>query len=111
MSQQEAAQYYGSFSDQELCISYLTADPINIYQSDRRREINRRNLNCAPWTEMARLKYNQERAAWNSAYSAVESMKKSSGTTQSNTTQNKKSSSKQLYCWTAANGYVYCNEN
>ena len=83
MSREEAAAYYGGFSDQELCMSYLTADPINIYQSDRRAEINKRRLDCSPWASMARLKYEQERATWDAAYGAVDSLKKSSGTTQS----------------------------
>ena len=83
MSREEAAAYYGGFSDQELCMSYLTADPINIYQSDRRAEINKRRLDCSPWAAMARLKYEQERAAWDAAYGAVGSLNNSSGSTQS----------------------------
>ena len=83
MSREEAAAYYGGFSDQELCMSYLTADPINIYQSDRRAEINKRRLDCSPWATMARLKYEQERAAWDAAYGAVGSLNNSSGSTQS----------------------------
>ena len=81
MSREEAAAYYGGFSDQELCMSYLTADPINIYQSDRRAEINKRRLDCSPWSEMARLKYQQERAAWDAAYGIVGALGNSGGST------------------------------
>ena len=62
MTAQEAAQYYDSMSEKELCTSYFSNENYNIYQPDRLASIQRRGLNCNPYMAEGLRKKNALRA-------------------------------------------------
>ena len=72
-----------SKTPESLCMHYLTTDALNIYRPYSRRAIIKRNIDCRPYVEMARLSYERERAMWNDLYGAVGALGNSGRTTQS----------------------------
>ena len=46
---------YADTSDHRLCFAYLAYPDINVWQKVRRNEILKRNLDCSPYKEEARL--------------------------------------------------------
>ena len=75
VSNPEATQAnYDRMNQQDLCMSYLYYDWMNIYQSYRAEAIRKRGIDCRPYVEMAAYKYNRDRAAWNSMYRAIDSL-------------------------------------
>ena len=76
-------------SDMDLCVGYMYYDWMNIYQQYRARAIQKRNIDCRPYVEIAARKYNMDRAAWNSLYEAVDSLNTSGATTQSSSNNQK----------------------
>ena len=86
VSNPEATQAeFDQRSPQRLCMHYLTTDGLNIYRPYSKRAIIKRNIDCRPYAEMARIAYENERAMWNSLYGAVGALDTALGTNQSST--------------------------
>ena len=75
MSREESTQYFGNFTDQEICVSYMTADSLNVYQEDRKREIQKRQVDCRPYIPMAQLELARDAAAYERSLSYLELLK------------------------------------
>jgi len=50
--------YYRNTSSLELCVSYLTKSSLNIHQSARASELDRRGENCSQYAEAAAARRN-----------------------------------------------------
>ena len=52
--------YYNNYSDEDLCVSYLTAASYNVHQPARKQQIEMRKLDCTKYVDLARLKMEKE---------------------------------------------------
>ena len=75
MTREEATAYYASFTDQEICVGYMTADSFNVNQEHRKREIQKRQVDCRPYIPLAQLELARDAAAYERSLSYLELLK------------------------------------